>query len=242
MIPLIGRLIEELSWEGRSIKNYRGGGRGKENILTAEVFNSLNGLPRDPYLKAVIENSTGSNIAKEALIKELELLNFDLLPGNNPLIKNKNHQEGMSVQPDGWIEGGKVICLMEAKRIKKPSEFQKQQLARELFLVHKKKNDKSPVFWLILGKEPPVSVKGLGRLSIREAVEAELQNVIDAADPIDTSYEEMVVSLEDNLLISTWDGIKQSVNRLELPNEDSSLVHMVKRNVIELNEIIESHK
>jgi hypothetical protein len=47
-----------------------------------------------------------------------------------------------------------------------------------------------------LGKEPPVSVKGLGWLSIREAVETELQNVIDAADPIDSSYGEMVISLE----------------------------------------------
>lgn len=31
---MIGRLLDEISWEGNA-KKYRGGGRGKENVLTA---------------------------------------------------------------------------------------------------------------------------------------------------------------------------------------------------------------
>ena len=39
---IIGRLLEEISWEGKRVVHlYRGGGRGKENVLTAEVMISL---------------------------------------------------------------------------------------------------------------------------------------------------------------------------------------------------------
>ncbi|MBD2648195.1 hypothetical protein H6G92_18560, partial [Nostoc foliaceum FACHB-393] len=43
---VIGRLLQELSWVGSTIKEYRDGGRGFENVLTAEVFLALDFLPR----------------------------------------------------------------------------------------------------------------------------------------------------------------------------------------------------
>ena len=36
----IGRLLDEISWEGNARK-YRGGGLGRENVLTVEVFSAL---------------------------------------------------------------------------------------------------------------------------------------------------------------------------------------------------------
>ena len=43
---VLGRLLEELSWAGNTIRNYREGGRGYENVLTAEALQGLDFLPR----------------------------------------------------------------------------------------------------------------------------------------------------------------------------------------------------
>ena len=51
---VIGRLLEELSWVGHTIKSYREGGRGFENVLTAEVFQALDFLPRSNFLGKII--------------------------------------------------------------------------------------------------------------------------------------------------------------------------------------------
>lgn len=50
---VLGRLLEELSWDGNTIKAYRYGGRGFENVLTAEVFQALYFLPRQAFLGAL---------------------------------------------------------------------------------------------------------------------------------------------------------------------------------------------
>ncbi len=48
---VLGRLLEELSWEGHGrIKTaYRTGGRGQENVLAAEVLMPLDFLPRSQF-------------------------------------------------------------------------------------------------------------------------------------------------------------------------------------------------
>ena len=56
MVSAIDRLLDELSWEGNARK-YRGGGRGLENVLTAEVFQALDFLPRDAFLGAVLRGA-----------------------------------------------------------------------------------------------------------------------------------------------------------------------------------------
>jgi hypothetical protein len=54
---VLGRLLEELSWVGNTIKDYREGGRGFENVLTAEVLQSLDFLPRQSFLGSIVEVS-----------------------------------------------------------------------------------------------------------------------------------------------------------------------------------------
>lgn len=42
---VIGRLVDELSWAGSGIRRLRNGGRGDENVLTAEVMLGRNCRP-----------------------------------------------------------------------------------------------------------------------------------------------------------------------------------------------------
>ena len=56
---ITGRLLEEISWEGNA-RRYRRGGQGRENVLTAEVFQILDFLPRDRFLGEVIRSATVS--------------------------------------------------------------------------------------------------------------------------------------------------------------------------------------
>ena len=48
-VSVIGRLLEEISWEGSRVKQYGEGGRGLENVLTAEVLLPLTYFPRGPF-------------------------------------------------------------------------------------------------------------------------------------------------------------------------------------------------
>jgi len=56
----IGRLLEEISWEGNARK-YRQGGKGFENVLTAEVFQALDFLPRSSFLGRIIATLEGGD-------------------------------------------------------------------------------------------------------------------------------------------------------------------------------------
>ncbi len=78
---VIGRLLEEISWTGSQVKAFRGGGRGFENVLTAEVFQALDFLPRTSFLGNVIESAHGAVAARAALRQEAETAEFHLLPG-----------------------------------------------------------------------------------------------------------------------------------------------------------------
>ena len=51
MVCAVRCLLDELSWEGNAWK-YREGGLGLENVLTAEVFQALDFLPREAFLGA----------------------------------------------------------------------------------------------------------------------------------------------------------------------------------------------
>lgn len=61
----LGRLLEELSWVGSSIRGYRSGGRGYENVLTAEVLGALDFMPRSAFLGAVIAAAHGADVTRE---------------------------------------------------------------------------------------------------------------------------------------------------------------------------------
>ena len=67
------------SWEGNA-RRYRGGGRGKENVLTAEVFYPLHFLPRAVFLGEIIAAAHGANRARARVIAEVEAATFSPFP------------------------------------------------------------------------------------------------------------------------------------------------------------------
>ncbi len=131
----LGRLLEEISWEGNA-RHYREGGRGFENVLTVEVFQALDFLPRARFLGRIVESvAGGGSQAAKLLSQEAELVTFSLLPGDVFLSGPGTAQ--LAVQPDGIIESPSVYCVLEAKRIKRGA-FQPEQLAREYLVLDRK--------------------------------------------------------------------------------------------------------
>jgi len=88
---VLGRLLEELSWEAHDrIKTaYCAGGRGLENVLAAEVLMPLDFLPRNHFLGEV-------------------LLATRLTPDKH----------AFEVQPDAQLISDRCHVLVEAKRIR----------------------------------------------------------------------------------------------------------------------------
>ena len=123
---VIGRLLEEISWEGRSVRAYRDGGRGRENVLTAEVLWPLSCLPRGPFLGEVLRHAHGAEESRLRAAAEVEEAVVTLLPDQIEL-----GPEVIVVQPDAIIVSPGAYVLVEAKRIRR-SWFQVHQLPREL--------------------------------------------------------------------------------------------------------------
>jgi len=158
----IGRLLTELSWSGRSIRQYRHGGAGFENVLTAEVLQALDFLPRAAFLGGVLEQAHGADEARKTLAEEIEQAEVTVLPGDtalNPAGHGKRAK--VVVQPDATITSPSVYALVEAKRIRR-SSFQPEQPAREFVAatVEAQASGRRPLLLLILGTPPPVTVSG----------------------------------------------------------------------------------
>lgn len=174
---VLGRLLSEVSWEGNA-RHYREGGRGFENVLTAEVFQALDFLPRRPFLERVITSvHGGASDTLELLQREIEEATFRLLP--DALFLGRGQLSPIKVQPDGIIESDSVYCLLEVKRLKAGS-FQREQIAREVLATVKEAQSRrrSPLLLLILPEDPPVLVRGMGRVSIRDAIGECLESLV----------------------------------------------------------------
>src|SRR5438094_10643398 len=88
---IIGRLLEELSWTGKQITSYRGGGRGFENVLSTEVLQALHFLPRSTFLAAVVRAfHDGSPATRAAFGAEAEEAEFLVLPGGGMDLGTEN--------------------------------------------------------------------------------------------------------------------------------------------------------
>jgi hypothetical protein len=70
---------KEISGEGRPVRAYRHGGRGLENVLTAEVLLPLSYLPRSMFLDAVIRAATGAEVTRAPLVAEITQAEIVLL-------------------------------------------------------------------------------------------------------------------------------------------------------------------
>lgn len=208
---VLGRLLEELSWVGNTIKGYRYGGRGFENVLTAEVFQALDFLPRQYFLGAVVEASHGAAKARTLLQQEIEQAQFTLLPGNFYLIPSaKQHRSGLAVQPDGLIKSPNCYGLLEAKRIKR-SSFQPEQLAREFVLVAREAQERQPLLWLVLSSPPPLPVQGHGRLGLTEAIDLHLESVLNRAENHNLEKSALLEQINEVVCWTTWQTVAEVV-------------------------------
>lgn len=203
---IIGRLLEELSWTGKLIRDYRGGGRGFENVLSAEVLQALDFLPRAAFLGSVIAAvHDGAANARDLFQREAECAEFLVLPGEMHL--EAADIPKVEIQPDAIITTPHVYCLVEAKRIRQ-SSFQPRQLAREFVMAQRLAAGRQPVLLLLLSSPPPVRVQGSGRLSIREAVAAALPEVFSTG--ADNSDIEMLI--DDTVCWLTWAELAERID------------------------------
>lgn len=202
-MSVIGRLLEEVSWEGKNVKAYRDGGRGRENVLTAEVMLPLSFLPRDRFLGAILRSAHGADAARMDVAAGIEEAIVTLLPEELTL------PTGIKVQPDAQFATVNSFTLIEAKRLRR-SEFQVEQLAREFLALLSEAGRRVPLLLLILGKEPPVSVTGHGRLGISDAVTLTLPNLLDQADRTE-ELDALVARIPEVVAWVTWGQIRDIV-------------------------------
>ena len=213
-LGVIGRLIEEVSWEGKKIKMYRDGGPGLEVILAAEVFQGLDFLPRTEFLGTIIKSlKTHGDITKvrHAILNDIEEAQFTFKPGNIYLRPSADsHQSGIAVQPDGILQSENFYCIVEAKRIKR-NYIRPIQLAREFVITTREAKGRLPLFLLVLGEEPPVRITGKGRKEIKEAIMDELEDTLKIVEGYEYSVEEIENMIHNSVAWITWDDIYEIV-------------------------------
>ncbi|MFC2130594.1 hypothetical protein ACFLSQ_04110 [Bacteroidota bacterium] len=229
----IGRLLIELSWAGRTIKRMRNGGIGYENVLTTEVMEGLNYLPRELFLGEIIkEIKFENNSHYNQLIHDFE--SFDILP--HPVDQSKQYfvepNNKIEVQPDAIITNQDVLCLVEAKGFGS-SSFQEEQLAREYLLTiqEAKKQNKIPFLFLFIDEKPPVKVKKIGEIAIYDAISNKLGVVLSKSGNSTSHMEFYQDKIKDIVGWITWEQIKNIVDKqLQSFNcESESLKNTVKR-------------
>ena len=64
---VVGQLLEEISGEGNA-RRCQDGGRGKENVLTAEEFYPLDFLPRAVFLGRIVARAHGADAIRQRVI------------------------------------------------------------------------------------------------------------------------------------------------------------------------------
>lgn len=197
---IVGKLLEEISWE--KARDYRAGGQGRENVLTAEVLVGLDFLPRTHFLGSILRSAHGADDARNKLAAEAENLQMHFLPGDFNLGAGGGKAQ-LTVQPDAIFETPSTYTLVEAKRIRYGS-FQPEQLAREYITLMSKTGPAAPVLFL-LGAAPPVRVKGLGQLELAEAVGRFLGPVLErVADVSLPSESELMARLPEVFCWISW--------------------------------------
>lgn len=233
---VIGRLLEEISWTGSQVTAYRGGGRGFENVLTAEVFQALDFLPRSFFFGEIIDCAHGSAAGRAILRRDAEIAEFLLLPGEMHLAGENIPK--VEVQPDVILTTANLYCLVEAKRLRQ-SSFQWLQLAREFLMAHSLAEGRIPLLLLILNAPPPVLIQGHGRKSLAEAIIAGLPQVMSQPDAISAWHEK----IDQTVAWITWHEIADVVRRQlqTIDVADSSVAASIRRLVESITNSIEWH-
>lgn len=204
----IGRLLEEISWEGSRVRGYRDGGRGLENVLTTEVFMLLDFLPRRDFLGSVIGAAHGADDVRRTLIAEAEQAAIGVLPGDVVLAG-----ADIKVQPDVEIVTESVSVLVEAKRIK-ASVFGPDQLAREYLALVQAADTRAPLLLVVLGAPPPIRVRKGGLVQIEDAIAASLLGIRASTTGVSENTDALMASLPERLAWITWAEIQDVVAKV----------------------------
>jgi hypothetical protein len=207
---MLGRLLEEISWEGRLVRGYRNGGRGRENVLTAEVLGPLSYLPRSTFLAAVFRAAHGADETRELVAREAEDARITLLPDESTLSPG-----GTVVQPDGLLTTPSTHVLIESKGMGK-SAFQPEQLSREFVCVLRDAGPAQPLLLLITPNPPPVPVKGHGLLSIEAAISLYLEPVLARTTGLDAPAAKLISRIPDSVAWITWTELREAVATTEI--------------------------
>jgi hypothetical protein len=202
---VLGRLLEEISWEGARVRGYRDGGRGRENVLTAEVLGALSYLPRSTFLAAVFRAAHGADETRERVAAEAEQAKITLLPEESTLAPG-----GTVVQPDGLLVTPSCHVLLEAKGMGR-SAFQSEQLSREFACVVRDAGNARPLLLLITPTAPPVPVKGHGRLPVGAAIGLYLEPVLTRTKGLDTPLDDLIARIPDTVAWITWNEVQAAV-------------------------------
>lgn len=222
---IISRLLDEISWEGNARK-YRGSGRGRENVLTAEVLSPLDFLPRATFLGEVVARAQGADAARRRVVAEIEEATVSLLPGDVPLANST-----IRVQPDAVLTSASTYTLIEAKRIR-PSSFQTDQLAREFIVTVQQAGERVPLLLVILGSPPPVAVdKIIGRVFLEDAITRRLDQVDHWSGGAKLHPADLATLIPEVLAWTTWGEIRDvlAANRLTYSSAPEGLGRTVSR-------------
>jgi hypothetical protein len=228
---VLTQLLQELSWEGRNIKAYREGGRGFENVLTAEALQAIDFLPRLQFLGNILRGAHAGDTGRTILADEAEHCEIELLPGNFYLRPGrKSHSEGVAVQPDGIIKSPSVLCVIEAKRIKS-NHFSADQLAREYFLVTRDCGNRRPLLLLILSKPPPCSWQAMAAMALLTPFGYALPKCTIKPTSIHRPWSNLSAGIKENFAWITWgemaDIVKEQTKTFE--NQPGSIEKCVTR-------------
>ena len=231
MASAIRRLLDEISWEGNAVK-YRDGGLGRENVLTAEVLQALDFLPRDAFLGQVLRNAHGADAAREQVASDVENQVVDVLVGDLELPELQ-----VRAQPDALLTSDRSYVFVEAKRIK-TSAFQEEQLARELLLTAQHAAGRQPLLLLVLGAPPPVRVRGQGVLGIADAVSLGATKI---GERLGTT-----VAMPDPVTMVAWttwaevaDAVGRAADAYECP--DRSALQAIRRLAASVGDAVHAH-
>lgn len=236
---MVGRLLEEISWE--HARKYREGGRGIENVLTAEVLMALDFLPRAHFLGAVIQTAHGADEARRTLLAGVEEAQLSFLPGDLAIAPSRSGGSQTHVQPDALILGADTFVLVEAKRIRS-SAFQPLQLAREFVAVMAHAAGRTPLI-LLLGVTPPVLVRGQGKMSISDAISVHLESVLADANNEQLVLVELLAKIDEVFCWISWEEVNEIVRQQAAAFEstDQSLRGSVQRLASSLHDAIAWH-
>jgi hypothetical protein len=222
----LGRLLVHISWEYSVNKGYREGGRGVENVLTAEIVQALDALPREYFLAELVKRCHGgADETRARLVGQAEEAELVFLPGSTYLRPSlQSHSASIGVSPDVFIDSSAVYAFVEVKRAREPVAFQAEQLARQYVTVCRDAGAKRPLLLLVLPREPPVPVQGQGRKSIRAAIADDLAGVLSKFEAPVIDGESLSRGIEDIVAWITWPEVRslfaQQVDGLscELPS------------------------